>query len=154
MVGAGLLELMLSEDKHGYTPLDYVVPAQQPNWRRIVDTVVEWAADSHENVTTSCSTGPADAVKNMKANATPVVSAHADPSYLIQSLSDRVVSNLRLVTAEDLTIANFMQDMDATDVRVVAQLCTPTESATPCPFSYFASIVFSSCFPRASSPWL
>jgi len=114
---------MLSEDKHGYTPLDYVVPAQQPNWRRIVDTVVGWAADSHENVTTSCSTGPADAVKNMKANATPVVSAHADPSYLIQSLSDRVVSNLRLVTAEDLTIANFMQDMDATDVRVVAQLC-------------------------------
>ena len=40
----GLLELMLSEDKHGYTPLDYVVPEQQPNWRKIVDTVVSRAA--------------------------------------------------------------------------------------------------------------
>lgn len=39
----GLLELMLSEDKHGYTPLDYVVPSLQPNWRKIVDTVVAWA---------------------------------------------------------------------------------------------------------------
>ena len=29
---------MLSEDKHGYTPLDYVVPEQQPNWRKVVDT--------------------------------------------------------------------------------------------------------------------
>ena len=28
---SGLLELMLSEDKHGYTPLDYVVPEQGVN---------------------------------------------------------------------------------------------------------------------------
>lgn len=41
----GLLELMLSEDKHGYTPLDYVVPSLQPNWRKIVDTVVAWATE-------------------------------------------------------------------------------------------------------------
>uniref|UniRef100_A0A7S3JUY4 PAS domain-containing protein n=1 Tax=Aureoumbra lagunensis TaxID=44058 RepID=A0A7S3JUY4_9STRA len=41
----GILELMLSEDKHGYTPLDYVVPSQQPNWRKVVDTVVSWATE-------------------------------------------------------------------------------------------------------------
>ncbi|KAJ1459360.1 hypothetical protein M885DRAFT_613524 [Pelagophyceae sp. CCMP2097] len=40
----GLLELMISADKHGYTPLDYVVPSQQPNWKHVVDTIIGWVS--------------------------------------------------------------------------------------------------------------
>jgi len=41
----GIIDLMLSQDKHGYTPLDYVIPLQQPNWRRLFDRVINWCAD-------------------------------------------------------------------------------------------------------------
>ncbi|EGB04044.1 hypothetical protein AURANDRAFT_55367 [Aureococcus anophagefferens] len=127
MVGTGLLELMLSEDKHGYTPLDYVVPAQQPNWRTIVDTVVSWAACDSQD---SGLSGPSDAIKDVELDAIACCD-HASPlsmstrteTRLIQSLSDRIISNLRLVTADGMTITDFMRDMDATDVRVIAQLC-------------------------------
>ena len=74
----GLLELMLSEDKHGYTPLDYVVPEQQPNWRKVVDTVVAWAvSDAEHDEAFSCVTGPPGSQGSS------------------QTLSERVVSNLR-----------------------------------------------------------
>ena len=102
----GLLELMLSEDKHGYTPLDYVVPEQQPNWRKVVDTVVAWAAsDAEHDEAFSCVTGPPGSQGNS------------------QTLSERVVSNLELVTEAGSTVADFMRDMEPADVRVVAQLC-------------------------------
>ena len=102
----GLLELMLSEDKHGYTPLDYVVPEQQPNWRKVVDTVVAWAAsDAEHDEAFSCVTGPPGSQGSS------------------QTLSERVVSNLELVTEAGSTVADFMRDMEPADVRVVAQLC-------------------------------
>ena len=115
---SGLLELMLSEDKHGYTPLDYVVPEQQPNWRRIVDTVVAWAAsdEGHETAFT-CGTGPPAA----PAPPPPPPARAADPTK--RSLSERVVSNLDLVCDADLTVESFMRGMEPADVRVVAQLC-------------------------------
>ena len=101
-----LLELMLSEDKHGYTPLDYVVPEQQPNWRKVVDTVVAWAASDAEH-------------------GRGLLLRHGAARFagFFSDLSERVVSNLELVTEAGSTVADFMRDMEPADVRVVAQLC-------------------------------
>ena len=102
----GLVEMMLSEDKHGYTPLDYFVPEQQPNWRKVVDTIIAWAASEQEHdATFSCHEGPP-----------------------VQSLADRVVSNLELCTKSRTTVSDFMKYMEPADVRVVAQLCARRSS--------------------------
>mmetsp|Transcript_29233 Transcript_29233/g.89437 ORF Transcript_29233/g.89437 Transcript_29233/m.89437 type:complete len:595 (-) Transcript_29233:39-1823(-) len=45
----GILELLLSQDKHGYTPLDYVIPVQQPNWRQLFDAIIAWITASGED---------------------------------------------------------------------------------------------------------
>lgn len=42
----GILELMLSEDNHGFTPLDYIRPETQTNWKHIIETVVSWASST------------------------------------------------------------------------------------------------------------
>ena len=47
---SGILDLMLSQDKHGYTPLDYVIPASQPNWRRLFDKIINWATNLEETL--------------------------------------------------------------------------------------------------------
>ena len=39
----GLVELLLSTDARGYTPVDYIEPRLQTNWRRMLDSIIGWA---------------------------------------------------------------------------------------------------------------
>merc|ERR1711998_626971 len=40
----GLLALLQSPDRHGLTPLEYIKPSQQTNWKLLVDKIVSWTS--------------------------------------------------------------------------------------------------------------
>ncbi|KAJ8610030.1 hypothetical protein CTAYLR_006644 [Chrysophaeum taylorii] len=145
----GLLELMLSEDKHGYTPLDYVVPSQQPNWRKIVDTVVGWAAEEallNSPAINSVQGGAAallstfatavagDAQEEEDASATatrdePRASADAPtslPARALETTPGRL--KLELETCDQNFASTVVNDMFDDDKRLVAQLCAHKSS--------------------------
>ena len=41
---SGVLLLMCSTDRFGFTPADYIKPENQSNWRRLVDNMFDWGS--------------------------------------------------------------------------------------------------------------
>jgi len=116
----GLLELMLSEDKHGYTPLDYVVPSQQPNWRKIVDTVVAWASEE------ASLSSPREAASSSASRlASP---AGQPPAPDVVEPAPRPSCQLELETCDPNFASTIVDDMHDDDRRLVAQLCAKRSS--------------------------
>lgn len=116
----GILELMLSEDKHGYTPLDYVVPSQQPNWRKVVDTVVTWASEeASQNLEARREETPSGQQRKKESAVAPSMEVTAPTITSCQ---------LELDTCDQNFANVVVKDMIADDKTLVVQLCSHKSS--------------------------
>ena len=122
----GVLELMLSQDKHGYTPLDYVIPSQQPNWKSIVDRVVSWATE--EAALSSNSEEPAgdDSEKKVDEEAPPPENPLRDQVPVDADAQPNLV--MELETSHRNLVRSVMADTCPDDRRLLLQLCSKSAS--------------------------
>jgi len=132
----GILELMLSQDKHGYTPLDYVVPSQQPNWRRVVDRVVAWATEEARNEDEGqgdySSSSFLEDDNNTKEEAAKEEEAFLDSSRPGRSEMDQIAVApsrvLELETCERSLVRDVVAEASPDDRRLLLQLCSNSAS--------------------------
>jgi len=119
---SGVLLLMCSTDRFGFTPADYIKPENQSNWKRLVDNMFAWGSAPANGE----SDGPA-ALAHPAAFPVTILPGSATCDEIYQVLHSDHVSLLKRL--DELGASFLLSDMNDPNAIIVAAskaFCTVT----------------------------